>query len=139
MNLFVYGTLMVPEVMSAVCGHRRRGQLATLPGYRRRQIVNEVYPAIVPCAVDQVQGICYSGLDAAQGRLLDSFEGDMYRRHKVTIDTAAGVQSAYTYVLESRFRMRFSQEPWSLESFVATHLDAFVRDYHGFAALSAED
>lgn len=139
MNLFVYGTLMVPEVMFAVCGHGRRGQSAMLLGYRRRRIVNEVYPAIVCCAGDRVEGICYRGLNAAQARLLDTFEGDMYRRCTVSIRTAEGVQSADTYVLVPRFRSRLSREPWSLGLFVATHLDAFVRDYRGFAALPVED
>ncbi len=139
MNLFVYGTLMVPEVMFTVCGHRRHGLSATLPGYRRRRIVDEVYPAIVRCDGDRVEGICYRGLNAAQARLLDAFEGGLYRRCTVSIRTAAGKQSADTYVLRQQFRTRLSHEPWLLGSFVATDLDAFVQDYRGFAALPVED
>ena len=139
MNLFVYGTLMVPEVMFTVCGHHHHGQSATLLGYRRRRIVDEVYPAIVRCDGDRVEGIFYRGLNAAQGRLLDTFEGDMYRRCAVSVRTAAGDQAADTYVLIPELKARLSHEPWSLGSFVAKHLDAFVRDYRGFSALAVED
>ena len=138
-DLFVYGTLMVPEVMFTVCGHRGNGQPATLIGYRRRRIIGETYPAIVRCAGDRVRGICFEGLTAAQGRLLDNFEGNMYRRNQIRVHTAEGERSAETYVLALGYRALISDEPWSLESFVATHLDAFVRDYRGFAALSVED
>lgn len=138
-DLFVYGTLMVPEIMFAVCRHRGPGQPATLFGYHRRRVTGEAYPAITRCDGEQVQGICHSGLSAAQGRLLDSFEGEMYRRHTVSIRTALGERLAEAYVLAPHARAQLSREPWSLESFVATQLDGFMRSYSGFAALPVEE
>lgn len=139
MDLFVYGTLMVPEIIFAVCRHRGPGQPATLLGYHRRRVIDEAYPAITRCAGEQVQGICYSGLSSAQGRLLDTFEGDMYQRQTVSVRTAMGEQLAEAYVLAPHARSQLSNEPWSLESFMATQLDDFVRNYTGFSALPAEE
>ena len=38
MNLFVYGTLMVPQVMHAVCGFTAAAEPAVLQGHRRRRV-----------------------------------------------------------------------------------------------------
>ena len=47
MQLFVYGTLMVPEVIRGVCDYQQPGESAVLDGYRRRVVACEVYTAIV--------------------------------------------------------------------------------------------
>ena len=70
---------------------------------------------------------------------LDAFEGDLYRRHTVSIQTAAGEGLSEAYVLAPRARSRLSHEHWSFESFVATQLDDFLRNYSGFAALPVEE
>ena len=45
----------------------------------------------------------------------------------------------YHGVLAPRARSRLSHEHWSFESFVATQLDDFLRNYSGFAALPVEE
>lgn len=137
MELFVYGTLMVPEVMRTVCGHARDGQPALLHDYRRRRVIGEWYPAIIPHVGDAVGGILYCGLTDRQFRALDAFEGEMYRREMVTVAVGTAAVRAYAYVLVPTLFRRLSEEPWILEDFLAVGLGHFLNGYHGFASSSA--
>ena len=135
MDLFVYGTLMVPEVMSAVSGYDGPGRPATLHGFRRRRVAGESYPAIVACTDESVSGTLYRGVEAAQCCRLDAFEGEKYRRQRVIVSLPHGPCEAEAYVFRHGCLPLLSDEPWSLERFTATHLEAFMSDYEGFLAL----
>lgn len=135
MDLFAYGTLMVPAVIKAVCGHARPGSHAVLDDFRRRLVVDTCYPAIVPFAGDRVDGMLYAGLTQRQWALLDTFEGELYRRQAVAVVADAGPLSAQTYVLTPAARRYLSPQSWSLQTFETQHMHAFMRAYTGFAAL----
>ncbi|MEN9580434.1 MAG: Gamma-glutamyl cyclotransferase, AIG2-like, partial [Pseudomonadota bacterium] len=45
-QLFVYGTLLVPEVVSEVIGRLPEARLATLAGYARFRMVGKHYPGL---------------------------------------------------------------------------------------------
>ena len=83
--MFVYGTLMVPQVMQDVCGYIGAGTPAQLAGYDRRLVRDEVYPAILPCPGSAVSGLLYRGVSPTQLRRLDAFEGEYYRRSPVIV------------------------------------------------------
>jgi gamma-glutamylcyclotransferase (GGCT)/AIG2-like uncharacterized protein YtfP len=131
----VYGTLMVPRVMYGVCGHDGPGVPATLHGYRRRRLHGEHYPGIRPCAGDNVQGVLYGNVSAAQLGSLDAFEGDWYLRQAVPVETGAGRTQAQVYVLAPTWEHLMSPEHWSLEHFLRHGLESFIADYRGFAAV----
>jgi len=137
-DLFVYGTLMVPEVMHRVCGYACAGEPALLYDYRRRRVRGEVYPAVVASVGDAVGGILYRGVGPAQLVLLDAFEGAMYRREMVTVAVGVRVQPAASYVCAPGLAHRLSDADWSLDDFVAEGLRGFLADYPGFSALSDE-
>lgn len=84
MNLFVYGTLMWPEVFSGVTGRTVEGRPAVLAGARRLRVYGEVYPALVP-GDGFVEGILYENLTGADVTALDRFEGPEYERRPVTV------------------------------------------------------
>lgn len=132
MDLFVYGTLMVPSVMVSVCGHRRPGSRALLPGYRCRRVRGEVYPAIIPWAGDEVAGLLYPGLSRHETALLDAFEGDQYTRETVEVRVAGQIKNAMAYVLAADAHERLSTAPWTLQDFLRDGIDAFVSGYPGF-------
>jgi len=138
LDLFVYGTLMVPEVMRRVCGHGRPGEPALLHDHRRRQVRGEVYPAIVPRVGEAVGGILYRGMTPVQLAALDAFEGRMYRREVVTVVVGARVLAAASYVLAPGLRHLLSDADWSLDEFVANGLHGFLAGYPGFSASSDE-
>lgn len=138
MDLFVYGTLMVPRVMRAVCGHAAPGVDAVLHGYCRRRVRHEVYPAIFPCGAESVPGLVYLGLDAQQARALDRFEGNLYVRCPVQVEIAGRTRRADAYVWSLQSMARVSEAAWRLEDFLDDGLDGFLEGYPGFASPTME-
>lgn len=86
-SLFVYGTLMDPQVQRRVFGRAAPGQPDKLLGYRKDQIrlgFGIVYPIIRPEAEGSVEGLVIQ-ITPAELRLIDHYEGTAYRRSKVTL------------------------------------------------------
>jgi gamma-glutamylcyclotransferase (GGCT)/AIG2-like uncharacterized protein YtfP len=137
-QLFVYGTLMVPEVIRGVCDYQQPGESAVLDGYRRRVVAGEVYPAIVPDPDEQVSGRLYRGLSSRQTQLLDAFEGEMYQRRTVSLRIAAGIVAAEAYVLRDAYIRYLSAELWSLEAFLTDGLGRFASEYQGFDRVTSD-
>lgn len=138
MDLFVYGTLMVPSVMASVCGYRRSGIPALLRDYRCRRVRGEVYPAIIPWAGDEVNGLLYPAVSDRQTALLDAFEGDQYTREPVRLIVDGRLSRAEGYVLAAHARHRLSTAPWELQAFLRDGIDPFVAGYRGFHDLGPE-
>lgn len=135
MHFFAYGTLMVSDVIAAVCGCTQPGVAASLAGFRRARVTGQSYPAIVADARQQVEGLLYRDLDDTQWQRLDLFEGDQYERQRVRVETLSGPCDAETYVLARGAESLLSADHWSLEAFVAGELEDFMRGYLGFAML----
>ena len=130
MNLFVYGTLMVPRLMRAITGCRFSHACAILKGYARYGVRNAIYPGLIPEQAASTTGLVYSDMDARSGRLLDAFEGGEYRRQEVTVEVAgAGVVLAETYVFKPAFRHLLSDADWDLEEFRNIHIETYLRRF----------
>ena len=134
-DLFVYGTLMVPSVMARVSGFDRLGSAAKLYGFRCRTVCGELYPAIVPQQDEVVSGLLYSGLSALELSRLDDFEGELYQRCSVQVELHNTRCDAETYVLDQRFVSMLSDQQWSLARFLSDGLERFLASYPGFDAV----
>jgi gamma-glutamylcyclotransferase (GGCT)/AIG2-like uncharacterized protein YtfP len=133
-HLFTYGSLMFEAVWSQVTGGRHASLPARLPGYRRRGLQGEVYPAIIAGGPDDaVADVLYLDLDATDIRALDEFEGELYQRRAVTCRTDAhGVIAAQTYVLKDEYRHLLGDADWDPDGFARHGLAQFIADYRGF-------
>jgi gamma-glutamylcyclotransferase (GGCT)/AIG2-like uncharacterized protein YtfP len=129
--MFVYGTLMVPEIMKRVVGRVPPSVAALLPGYRRYRVPGEAYPAIVAAVDFQVDGLCYQGLNRHELELLDAYEGDSYVRTPVELLVAGRVQRDECYVARPGDESLPSLEPWELEEFLAVHYNQFMSAHFG--------
>ena len=126
-RLFVYGTLMMPAVLKAVCDMPFTPRAATLPDYARYQLRERVYPAIVPAVGAITAGLLCEGLDERLWRRLDRWESELYTRHTVTVRDAAGALfDAQTYVLAPAHRHLLSTAPWSPDAFERLHLADYL-------------
>ena len=122
--MFAYGTLVAPECLDEVLGHKHFGErlAARLEGFRRVESSTYEYPYIVPAVGHAVDGVLLMDLSPDEVQTLDRYEevgAGVYRRETVDV-TAFGCGSqparitAVAYVageaLEVRPTSRFSAQ-----------------------------
>jgi len=96
--LFVYGTLLFPDVLQAVLGRVPIMTPASLPGWRAAALPGRVYPGLVPATDGSGRGAAgqvLTGLSAGEWAVLDAFEGDAYDRRELVLGDDRQV---WTYV-----------------------------------------
>lgn len=129
-SLFTYGTLMLAEVMHAVCGASLPAEEAVLAGYGRYRLKDEVYPAIIAEKTASTRGLLYRGIGREMLGRLDTFEGDQYCRKEVQVILKGGCKiCCFTYVLKNRYRHLLGDTPWDVDRFRARHLKAFLAGF----------
>ncbi len=77
-HVFVYGSLLFPEIVEGLTGRKFEAQDATLQNYVRRAVKNNDYPAVVPFEGEQVSGKILLNVDMRSLEALRFFEGDEY-------------------------------------------------------------
>ena len=133
MNIFTYGTLMIPSVMHAVTNRPFPSQKAVLKGYARFTVTGESYPGIIPASDAVTQGLIYNDVDAKSLERLDEFEGDLYQRTSVRVETVKkDILNADTYVIKPEYRGCLSFQEWHVKEFARKHLETFLKTYQGF-------
>lgn len=124
---------MFEPVWTTVVGGVYRQFTATLPGFARRCILHEDYPAIVPDRLwSTVTGVLYLDISSEDLKRLDEFEGTIYRRQHVQVRTDDNLYAADTYVLKRAYRHLLSDAVWHPEEFQETCIQRFLGTYPGF-------
>lgn len=113
-HVFVYGTLLVPDIMRQVTGRQYAGEAATLPGFRRYRLRGRSYPGIVPEAEGRVDGMVFQVGPVALNAI-DRYEDPCYERHAVEVKTEAGMLEAYAYVIPDSRRHLLEPREWDLD------------------------
>ncbi|MDH4204713.1 MAG: gamma-glutamylcyclotransferase [Desulfobacteraceae bacterium] len=133
MNIFAYGTLLIPCVMYAVTAREFRFKNAILKGYARFTVKGESYPGIIPVADAVTKGIVYFDVDKLSLERLDDFEGNLYQRKPVRVETEEReIRDAKTYVIKPEYRGCLSWERWDVRKFIQKDLEAFLETCSGF-------
>lgn len=132
--VFVYGTLMDPEIMEEASGCLPRGVDAVLAGFGRYRVGGEQYPGIKPEPGTRVEGVLYYDVGENAVERLDVFEGDMYSREvvRVTPQGSAVEVEAMVYLVKPAYRSLLSSAPWSFEEFSKSGKRLFTSGYRGF-------
>lgn len=126
-HIFVYGTLLAPEMMSAVTGNLFRSVPAAVRGYRRAYLAGRVYPGIVQDEASEVPGAVYLDVDRESLCRLDFFEGPEYVRGTLTAQLDDGQEVlSEAYIIPPANAHLLTEIPWTLEYFLAQDLSAFV-------------
>lgn len=132
MNLFVYGTLMLPEIWHKVTRENKSHEKALLNGFFRSKLKGEVYPGIYRKNGCSVNGLIYYDVSHFTIEKLDMFEGERYRRIKVNATVNGQSVQTETYVLSTNFHYLITEEEWNLEEFIRSGNDHFKNNYFGF-------
>ena len=127
-TLFVYGTLLAPELRHALLGRALAGVPAELDGYACFRVRHAPYPAIAPVPDATTAGELIDGLSPADLDKLDAYESAMYRRLVVTVRDGAGNDvEAFTYVIDKSAVQRLSDEHWDYATFRLRKLDRYLK------------
>lgn len=126
-RVFVYGSLLVPEVVRAVLGRAPRSSPAVLHDYRRCSLRGHAFPGLLAAAGHRTTGTIIE-VSPAELRRLDRYEDDFYTRRAATAarDDGSAVP-VQTYVLSARHRRMADPRTWSLAVFAARHAPRSAR------------
>ncbi len=122
MDLFVYGTLLSPDMMAAVAGPGALSMApAVLPGYAVRPIQDNVVPFITAEESAQAMGAVWRGLTPDQKARLDAYEGAFGYELTPVIALKDG-QEVTCQCYMPPAGIRAGAGVWSLEDWKKTHL-----------------
>lgn len=127
LQLFVYGTLQLPDILHAVVGERWHGSAAVLEGYARYRVRGKPYPAIIAEPAGSVLGLLYTEVSAPAIERLDRYEGELYERRTFTVRVGSSPVAAVGYVLGHRHRSLLSTEGWDLAAFERDELGQYLQ------------
>ena len=125
-HVFVYGSLLFPEIADGLCGQKLKWENATLIGYSRFALKGADYPAIIKKNNSTVKGKVLLNLDENVIYLLTFYEGDEYGMAPVKVETNSGIVNAVAFVWKAgnEFLENFD---WGEGQFKSESL-AFYRD-----------
>lgn len=126
-GLFVYGSLMFPEVFSIVLGRTVQNEDlsdATLTGYRRIAVPGRTYPTGIVSSGSLIRGKLIRDLSDADLERLDAYEESFYVRKTVDVQTSKGMEEAFAYI-DGRNPLPFECHDWNPETFEKT-FPAFI-------------
>ncbi len=120
-KLFVYGTLILDDVVSTLIDRIPRYQDATAPGWRVVRLPQRVYPGLVP-GQGEASGKVLTDLTDAEWTTLDAFEDPAYTLAAVRVQPSPEPE-ALAYIWQGEH----VDQPWSTANFgrdeLADYLD----------------
>lgn len=123
MNLFVSGPLMFRDVIQAVAGKTFPMQDGVLRGYIQFTLEQDGQSAMIPFPDRVVDGLVYLGVDEEALARIDAFEGALFERVEVSVESPAGewIEAEAYCIKLSRKRLLTSRE-WDEDEYRQNHL-----------------
>ncbi len=115
-NLFVYGSLLFPELIEKLTGEKFSLIPAVLHGFRRFAVKGSDYPAIVPEENSKVTGMLVMDVDAKSMKMLAYFEGDEYRKEDVVVVSENKKFNATSFVWNEDLKL-LEKYDWDFQKF----------------------
>ncbi len=125
-RLFVYGSLLSPEVLQLVVGRVPDSVPAMLPGYACYYVEGATFPGIIESSGDQTPGRVLAGLTQSELQALDRYEDSFYQRLSVQVKLDGGMQAVMAYVVPAEASHVLSPRAWTWEEFERLHLAEYV-------------
>jgi gamma-glutamylcyclotransferase (GGCT)/AIG2-like uncharacterized protein YtfP len=120
-SLFTYGTLLFPEVLTALIGRVPDRPEASCPGWRAAALPERVYPGLVAAERQTARGRLLVGLSGDEWHLLDAFEDPRYQLRPVAVTDAATVWAYVWTDLDD-----LTPRTWDRQHFARSHLPAYA-------------
>ena len=124
--LFVYGTLLFPQVLERVIGRRPEMCRAAAPGYAARRMPGVIWPGMISFELSAAGGCLLLDLTAEELDTLDAWEGEPYRREEIdVVDDLGRVVHAASYLVDEA---EVTDEPWTSREFYERELPGFLAE-----------
>jgi gamma-glutamylcyclotransferase (GGCT)/AIG2-like uncharacterized protein YtfP len=120
-DLFVYGSLLFPEVMRVLLGRVPNTTPATLAGWRVAALPGRVYPALVR-AEALARGQLVTDLTPKEWQTLDAFEDTVYDLRRLTLTDG---RDAWAYVCADHSDAL--PHDWDIHTFERDHLTDYLK------------
>lgn len=115
-NIFVYGTLLYPEVRKALTLANYTTYPGILQNFERYCVKGEIYPAIKEERGKEVAGEVIELVSQRDKDVLDAFEGDEYLLQKVQIHAKSKQIDCYVYVYNPAYYWKMDDMLWKPEN-----------------------
>lgn len=129
-NLFVYGTLMFPDVYREIVGHYPDYLNASLKGFERKSVLGKSikcpYPALV-VGDGVLEGKLIKNVTSSAMVLLDQYEGKEYSRIKVDVVVGNEMISASSYIWNFTSDNMLG-DVWDVAKFYEDELSDYLKD-----------
>jgi gamma-glutamylcyclotransferase (GGCT)/AIG2-like uncharacterized protein YtfP len=119
-RFFVYGTLVLDDVVSTLIGRIPHYQDATTRGWRVVRLPQRVYPGLVP-GQGEANGKVFTDLTDAEWTTLDAFEDPAY-----TLAAVRVLSPLETDALAYIWRGEHVDQPWSTADFGRDELAEYL-------------
>ena len=129
-NIFVYGTLMYPEILKVLTWKKFKMKDAILPWYKRYGVLEwdkyKAYPAITYSPKDRVQGKLLTNISFKNQSIFDFFEGPEYWVQKVGVIVWENIIFAKVYIRKDDIHTLWGD--WNIQEFENKYLNIYVKE-----------
>ncbi len=130
-NLFVYGTLLFPELVSALTQKSYKSTSALLKNYRVTEIFDgenpRSYPALIPMLGAEAKGKLLFDVDEKAIGILDFYEGDEYEKININLSVDGANYQAITYAWIGTGDEELKGD-WNPNEFESNHLSYYLKE-----------
>lgn len=120
--LFVYGSLLFPDVLQVLLDRVPESVPVSAEGWRVAEIPDAVFPALVKGS-SIATGQLLLGLTEDDWRTIDAFEDPLYELKEISLTNGS---FGWAYVCTDSTAV--SQRNWDRERFKQQHLESYVRN-----------
>ncbi len=128
-RLFVYGTLLFPEIQFALLNKQIEGIPAILNGYKAVTtsygIFNSDYPILKESINDKVDGMVLSSISKKDMEIIKFFEGSTFKLHTLCVLIEGVEEMLSTFVHNGIGNIEYGPE-WDKDVFSVEHLDLYI-------------
>jgi len=125
-NLFAYGSLRMPRLMTYLTGKRFDSMKACLSGYSCHFLAGKPFPGLCHQSDHTTHGMMHLRVSRRTLRKLDRFENDFYRRVSCHV-VITGLPTMYPvsiYELKMEYLKKLTPKPWNAAHFKLSALYA---------------
>jgi len=126
-SLFVYGTLLCPEIQEMVIGRVPASSPAILKGYGCYFVRDATFPGIIRHEGGKVEGRVLSELTPEELQRLDAYEDDFYDRLEVEVVCQEKRHLTMAYVVPGECESLLTSREWTREVFESEYLNDYLK------------